>query len=1085
MERDWHVLEAMQFCRYKAWLLSKEDRGGMKTGTEEEGIIFLNKPSLSIRDKVVTTAYFLSRNYGGKSISILNGGTTPTKVSVALYRLKADRLLTDTADTVGREEPPPFYRNPHCPDCVFRNSCMQKLKERDCISLLGGVKQKVLDRYHKRGIFSITQLSHTFRPRRRGRRPHIAGTSFLWDLKALAIREQKIYVMHPPELEPSPVSIYMDFEGLPEENREYLIGVIVRQEGREDETWSFWADTIEDEKAIFVKLFDLLERFPKAPVYHYGSYEAKALRRIGKKWGGVFGKRAKSTAERLVNLLGYLRTHVYPPTYGNGLKELGNFLGVTWTDPEADGPKSIVWRKEWESDRDAGLKECLVSYNMDDCRALVTVRQWFDGLVQGADADRVFRVAEMKKISPFRFHDNPEFSEDFQHINKAAYFDYQRTKIYLRGEKKTAIVPAAVTGQKGPGKGHPAWNPKKINEVVHFPHQEKCTKCGCTKLYRISKHTSKIQTDLKFTDTGIRQWVVEFHTGYCQCAKCGTRLNDGLVRMLQYGDNLFAWAINLYVNHNVSYHHLAKMLQEQFGIWINPLYMMQRKCKWIKKWEPELDYIRATISKSPVVHIDETPVRLSKDKGYVWVFATAHTVLYHFTLTRETGFIETFLKKYKGVIVTDSFPGYDSLPVRRQKCLIHFMRDMNDDLFKNPFDMEYGEMVREFGQLLRKVVETVDKKGLQTKFLQKHLNDVGGYFRKHVDVPHKSELAVKYAKRMARHWEEMWTFLECDGVPWNNNNAEYAIKAFAMFRHRVNGQVSESGLKEYLQLLTMAQTCRYRGISFLDFLRRKVGLWENVHPEVLPGFLPFSQARMYARRFGFQRRKEWVEWTKGGKRPVFIPASPQKVYENKGWVNLSDFLGFSYMPFKQARTYMRKLGLKNRDEYWEWLKSGRRPLTIPAVPEKIYRDTGWVDLGDWLGTGNKGQQKKLWMPYEDAKRYVQASGIKSQAEYFEWRKSGQRPETIPSSPSAVYGHKFEGWGKFLGTDRVANQNKKYWGYEEAKAFLRPLALISYEHFKKLSRLGILPVQIPKAAYAYYRKNGEWVSFSDFLGRENH
>ena len=1083
MEQDWYVLEAMQLCRYKAWLLSKEKKS--KPIAHESGnMTFADKPSFSLKDKVTSVAFYLSRNYEGKGVTIGYGDKATTKISISSHRAKAIKLLTDTANTLSMEYPPPFYRNQHCPDCIFQDSCMQKLKERDCISLLGGIKQKVLERYHKKGIFSITQLSHTFKPRRRGRRPHIAGTSFLWDLKALAIREKKTYVMHPPELDNAPINIYIDFEGIPKENREYLIGIIVKREGHTDEIYSFWADTAGDEKIVFGMLLDLVERFPEAPIYHYGSYEAKALQRIGKKWGGVFGKRVKTTAERLVNLLGYLRTHVYPPIYGNGLKELGNFLGFTWFDADADGHKSITWRKQWEQGGDVGLKERLVRYNMDDCGALIVVKEWFDGLFQGADTESVCRVAEMKRASPYRFHNNPEFGEDFERVNKAAYFDYQRTKIYLRGEKKTAIVPAALENQKRPGKGIPAWKPKKVNEVVLFPHREKCGKCGCTKLYRISRNSSALQTDLKFTATGIRQWVVEFRTGYCQCAKCATRLNDGQVRVLQYGDNLFAWAMNLYVNHNVSYHHLARMLQEQFGIWINPMYMAQRKCKWIRKWEPELEYIRATIFKSPVIHIDETTVRLSKDKGYVWVFATAHTVFYHFTLTRETEFIAKLLKNYKGVIVTDFFPGYDTLPIRRQKCLIHLIRDMNDDLFKTPFDTEFGDMVKTFGQLLRKVVETVDRKGLLARHLQRHMNDVGEYFRQYVETSHKSELAVKYAKRMSKHWDEMWTFLECDGVPWNNNNAEAGIKAFAMYRHRVNGQVSEAGLKEYLQLLTMAQTCRYRGISFLDFLRRKAGIWENIHPEVLPGFLPFPQAKMYARRMGFQRRKEWAAWTKTSKRPSFIPASPQKTYENKGWVNLSDFLGFEYMPFKKARTYMRRLGLKNRDEYWDWLKSGRRPLTIPAVPEKIYKDTGWIDLGDWLGTGNTGRQKKLWMPYADAKRYVQASGITTQADYNEWRKSGKRPETIPSSPQTIYGHQFEGWGKFLGTDRIANQNKKYWGYEEAKAFLKPLAINSRLRFRELYILGIIPQQIPRNPYAYYRKQSEWVTLSDFLGNDD-
>lgn len=133
----------------------------------------------------------------------------------------------------------PFIKNKHCPECQFWKTCCQKLKDKDCISLLGSISPKIIERYHKKGIFTVLQLSHLFRPRRRSRlKPEIAS-NYLWDLKALAIREQKTYVMYTPDIEDISEAIYLDFEGLP------------------DETFSFWADSRENEKEIFRKLFGL------------------------------------------------------------------------------------------------------------------------------------------------------------------------------------------------------------------------------------------------------------------------------------------------------------------------------------------------------------------------------------------------------------------------------------------------------------------------------------------------------------------------------------------------------------------------------------------------------------------------------------------------------------------------------------------------------------------------------------------------------------------------------------------------------------------------------------------------------------
>ncbi|MCA1633710.1 MAG: transposase, partial [Acidobacteria bacterium] len=81
------------------------------------------------------------------------------------------------------------------------------------------------------------------------------------------------------------------------------------------------------------------------------------------------------------------------------------------------------------------------------------------------------------------------------------------------------------------------------------------------------------------------------------------------------------------------------------------------------------------------------------------------------------------------------------------------------------------------------------------------------------------ELVVKYKKRFEKNRGKLFTFLDYDGVPWNNNNAEHAIKAFAMLRTAIRGASSEKGIREYLTLLSVCETCKYKGVSFLKFLR--------------------------------------------------------------------------------------------------------------------------------------------------------------------------------------------------------------------------------------------------------------------------
>ena len=71
---------------------------------------------------------------------------------------------------------------------------------------------------------------------------------------------------------------------------------------------------------------------------------------------------------------------------------------------------------------------------------------------------------------------------------------------------------------------------------------------------------------------------------------------------------------------------------------------------------------------------------------------------------------------------------------------------------------------------------------------------------------------------MLKSCDRLFTFLHHDGVPWNNNVAENAIKQFSRYREYVGRNVKAAGLTEHLVLLSLYQTCRIRGLSFLRFL---------------------------------------------------------------------------------------------------------------------------------------------------------------------------------------------------------------------------------------------------------------------------
>ena len=185
---------------------------------------------------------------------------------------------------------------------------------------------------------------------------------------------------------------------------------------------------------------------------------------------------------------------------------------------------------------------------------------------------------------------------------------------------------------------------------------------------------------------------------------------------------------------------------------------------------------------------------------------------------RNASFLHELLREFHGVLVTDFFTGYDSLECPQQKCLVHLIRDLNDALLADSFDDGLRALGTTFGELLRRMVVTIDRFGLKRKFLKKHKAEVETFFEGLANQVFVSEAARTLHRRIVKYRHELFTFLDYDGIPWNNNNAEHAIKHFAKYRRLVNGRVRAAGLKNYLALLSLYETCRYKEIGFLDFL---------------------------------------------------------------------------------------------------------------------------------------------------------------------------------------------------------------------------------------------------------------------------
>jgi superfamily II DNA or RNA helicase len=204
----------------------------------------------------------------------------------------------------------------------------------------------------------------------------------------------------------------------------------------------------------------------------------------------------------------------------------------------------------------------------------------------------------------------------------------------------------------------------------------------------------------------------------------------------------------------------------------------------------------------------------------------------------------------------------------------------------------------------------------------------------------------------------------------------------------------------------------------------------------------------------------------------------------------------SWRPFKEAREFVRGLGLKGGADWADFYKGLRKdlppfPKDIPTTPNRTYGVLGWISMGDWLGTDFISTHKREFRSFNDARSYIRSLKLKSGTEWRLYRigempNKGFIPSDIPTNPNIVYaGNGWKNMGDWLGTNSISNSKRTFRSYEDAKRFVHSLRLKSFREWGAYCR-GELPnkknrpLDIPTTPSRTYADSG-WKGNGDWLG----
>lgn len=573
----------------------------------------------------------------------------------------------------------PVILNKHCPICQFRKKCREIAIEENNLSLLDKVTPKIIRQYEKKGIFTVEQISYLFKPSKR-KKTVKKSAAIKHDLKlqALAIRTSKIYLQAMPSLAKCETEFYLDIEGLPDQNSYYLIGLLVCQKNT-TQHYSFWANSnnSNDERKIWTDFLETIDTYDNdIPIYHYGSYELRAIKTLSKRYKTF----SQSLISRLINVNQEIYGKIYFPIYSNRLKEIGNFVGARWTSSDASGVQSLVWRYYWDANQSEEYKIKLLTYNKEDCYALKLIVDKIDKIKESARDLSEIDFANHPKTYITEIGD--KVHKEFESILKFSISRYEDRKISFKSilSKKKCVPeannkPGAKKGYQGQRKIRP-----KPFKVVQVLPEEFCPKCLDRSVKTTKKIAKRLIIDLVLTKSGIKKTITEYVGKQSYCGKCNRLYSPPGIRKFGrtqlYGHGVKSWFVYHRVALRLPYEQAANSFHEQFQEPISWEYTPAFIKNLSQYYEVTEKSIENHLLGSQLIHADETPINIRGATYYVWVFTNKNHVIFRLAETREAALVHEFLKDFNGILISDFYGGYDSINCRQQKCWVHLIRDL-------------------------------------------------------------------------------------------------------------------------------------------------------------------------------------------------------------------------------------------------------------------------------------------------------------------------------------------------------------------------------------------------------------------------
>jgi transposase len=371
--------------------------------------------------------------------------------------------------------------------------------------------------------------------------------------------------------------------------------------------------------------------------------------------------------------------------------------------------------------------------------------------------------------------------------------------------------------RKKPGrkKGHPGVGRTRPEKIHHYKEHtlDNCPQCDSPLRKPINRY-KRYTVDIPPVEPEVTEHTV---CGYW-CSNCKKTVYPGVSEAMPnstLGLSVLIMTAWLHYWVGMSVRNIVKLLSTFWALQVSPGGLTQAWNNLAATVKPIYDDIGNKIRDAAVLHADETGWRISGVTHWLWCFVTDKWCYFMIDKSRGSPVVKRAIGNFfKGVLICDFWGAYNKIcTLATQRCFFHLLTEL-EKVDKSNKSADWKAFRKKLSRLLMDAVR-LDKirASLTADVFSRRKQKFYSRLDRLIEFPRQDKDVNRLAKRLIRHRNELFIFLEYESVSPYNNHAEQQMRKPVITRKISQQNRSDRGAEAHAIFMSLFRSAELQGLN--------------------------------------------------------------------------------------------------------------------------------------------------------------------------------------------------------------------------------------------------------------------------------